>query len=232
MRSPGRSVRVLVVDDECSVADTLALILNRSGHESIAVYSAAEAVSVAGSFKPHALLSDVMMPGMNGFELAALFRRKLLGLQTAFDERARQRGGYRTGIPRGPISSKCSDQAGLAADDSGFRRWLCRESARAGLKAHGGFSVSGCWRPSCPIFAIGQRCQPFAHRTLMPRGLMWAAQAQRKNPTILFVDDDPFQALVYTAALEGRFHPVRRVADAVEALCLVEDPESHPIWIS
>ncbi len=53
---------------------------------------------------------------------------------------------------------------------------------------------------------------------------MWAAQAQRKNPTILFVDDDPFQALVYTAALEGRFHPVRRVADAVEALCLVEDP--------
>lgn len=50
------------------------------------------------------------------------------------------------------------------------------------------------------------------------------AQAQRENLTILFVDDDPFQALVYTAALESRFHPVRRVADAVEALCLVEDP--------
>lgn len=73
MCAPGRSIRVLIVDDECSVADTLALILNRSGHESIAVYSAAEAVLVANEFKPQALLSDVMMPGMNGFELARYF---------------------------------------------------------------------------------------------------------------------------------------------------------------
>lgn len=73
MRVPGSSVRVLIVDDECSVADTLALILNRSGHVSVAVYSAAEAVAVAGSFKPQALLSDVVMPGMNGFQLAQHF---------------------------------------------------------------------------------------------------------------------------------------------------------------
>lgn len=43
------------------------------------------------------------------------------------------------------------------------------------------------------------------------------------NSTILFVDDDPFQALAYTAALEDRFPEVRRVATAAEALCLVED---------
>lgn len=73
MNASGRSVRVLVVDDECSVADTLALILNRSGHQSVAVYSAAEAVTVAGTFKPQALLSDVVMPGMNGYELAHYF---------------------------------------------------------------------------------------------------------------------------------------------------------------
>lgn len=71
-----RSIRVLVVDDEPSVADTLALILNRSGHESVAVYSAAEAVTVAAQFRPQALLSDVVMPGMNGFELAHYFAEK------------------------------------------------------------------------------------------------------------------------------------------------------------
>ena len=54
---------------------------------------------------------------------------------------------------------------------------------------------------------------------------MQNAQAPGDNLTILFVDNDPFQALAYTAALEGRFHHVRRVATAAEALCLVEDPK-------
>lgn len=53
----------------------------------------------------------------------------------------------------------------------------------------------------------------------------WGRTSPGEKLTILFVDDDPFQALVYTAALEGRFHQVLRVADAVEALCLVEDPK-------
>lgn len=73
MSSTAHALRVLVVDDEHAVADTLALILNRSGHESVATYSGVEAVNAAQTFHPHALLSDVMMPGMNGIELARYF---------------------------------------------------------------------------------------------------------------------------------------------------------------
>jgi CheY-like chemotaxis protein len=43
--------------------------------------------------------------------------------------------------------------------------------------------------------------------------------------TILLVDDDPLQASVRKSILEKRFPDVRRVADAAEALCLVEE---HP----
>jgi CheY-like chemotaxis protein len=40
--------------------------------------------------------------------------------------------------------------------------------------------------------------------------------------TILLVDDEPLQALVRKSILEKRFASVRRVADAAEALCLIE----------
>lgn len=43
--------------------------------------------------------------------------------------------------------------------------------------------------------------------------------------TILLVDDDPFQASVRKSILEKRFSDVIRVADAAEALCLVEQPQ-------
>jgi len=42
--------------------------------------------------------------------------------------------------------------------------------------------------------------------------------------TILLVDDDPLQAFARKSILEKRFHDVQRVADASEALCLVEQP--------
>ena len=44
-------------------------------------------------------------------------------------------------------------------------------------------------------------------------------------PTILLVDGDPLQALVRKSILETKFQNVRRVADAVEALCLLEQPQ-------
>jgi CheY-like chemotaxis protein len=40
--------------------------------------------------------------------------------------------------------------------------------------------------------------------------------------TILLVEDDPLQAFVRMSVLEKRFPDVRRVADAAEALCLIE----------
>ena len=42
--------------------------------------------------------------------------------------------------------------------------------------------------------------------------------------TILLVDDDPLPAHLRKAALERRFHEVRRVSDTSDALCLIEQP--------
>lgn len=63
--------RVLVVDDDHLVADTLALIFAKSGFDSRATYSADQALECARTFSPDLLLCDVTMPGRDGLALVS-----------------------------------------------------------------------------------------------------------------------------------------------------------------
>jgi DNA-binding NtrC family response regulator len=69
--------RVLVVDDERVVADSLALILRGRGFESRATYSGEDAAEVALDWKPDAVISDVIMGKMDGVALAVLLAQAL-----------------------------------------------------------------------------------------------------------------------------------------------------------
>lgn len=62
--------RVLVVDDERLLADTTGAILRRAGYEVKVAYDGFDAVEFVRSFGPDYLLTDILMPGMNGVELA------------------------------------------------------------------------------------------------------------------------------------------------------------------
>jgi DNA-binding response OmpR family regulator len=72
--SPYRPV-VMVVDDESVIADTLAEILSRSGYAAITAYDANEALECALLTPPELLITDVVLPGMSGIELAITMRR-------------------------------------------------------------------------------------------------------------------------------------------------------------
>lgn len=71
---PLNKVRVLVVDDDRMVADTSAKVLDSFGYECYAAYNAADALACAETFTPDLVLSDVMMPDMNGVELCMQIR--------------------------------------------------------------------------------------------------------------------------------------------------------------
>ena len=73
MNSAGKK-RVLVVDDEHLIADTLARIFSDAGYESRAVYSAEGALGLIPSWPPHFALVDVILPAMNGIDLAILLK--------------------------------------------------------------------------------------------------------------------------------------------------------------
>ena len=64
--------RVLIVDDERAVADTLAVVFSFNGYVARAVYSAEEALAMVADYRPELAIIDVYLPGMNGINLATL----------------------------------------------------------------------------------------------------------------------------------------------------------------
>lgn len=61
--------RVLIVDDDRLVADTLSLIFAKSGFEARVAYSADDALETAREFAPNLLLCDITMPARDGLSL-------------------------------------------------------------------------------------------------------------------------------------------------------------------
>jgi CheY-like chemotaxis protein len=62
--------RILIVDDEHVVADTLVMVFAKSGYEARAAYSAEEALALIPIWMPLLAIIDVYLPGMNGIDLA------------------------------------------------------------------------------------------------------------------------------------------------------------------
>jgi CheY-like chemotaxis protein len=69
--------RILVVDDEPIIADTIVQILNRSGFIAEAAYGGKEAIAAARRLTPELILSDVLMPHIDGVEAAIAIQKFL-----------------------------------------------------------------------------------------------------------------------------------------------------------
>jgi len=66
--------RVVVVEDNADARDMLCDLLTRAGFDCRAVGDGIAALDVIGTFKPHAAIIDVGLPGIDGFELARRIR--------------------------------------------------------------------------------------------------------------------------------------------------------------
>lgn len=71
-----RKASVLVVDDEKNIADTVAMILIAAGYEAKSAYDGSSALSMTREQPPDLMISDVVMPGLNGIELAITIRKE------------------------------------------------------------------------------------------------------------------------------------------------------------
>ena len=62
--------RILLVDDELTIAETLALVFASGGYEVRVAWSAEQAVDTIANWQPDLAVLDVMLPQMNGIDLA------------------------------------------------------------------------------------------------------------------------------------------------------------------
>jgi len=76
--------RILVVDDEKSISDLIATSLRFVGFDVRTAASGSEALTVAEGFKPHAVVLDVMLPDIDGFEVCRQLRSEGLNIGVLF----------------------------------------------------------------------------------------------------------------------------------------------------
>ncbi len=105
-------VRVLVVDDDADSRDFLVFALKDSGAIATAVNSTSSALTVLGSFKPDALISDIGMPDEDGYTLI----RQVRSLSTA-------EGGK---IPAIAVTAYAGDKDRHEAITAGFQRHMSK----------------------------------------------------------------------------------------------------------
>jgi PAS domain S-box-containing protein len=73
-RMPNK-LRILVVDDNCDITETLAILLGNDGHQVLTANNSHTALEIAKAERPDVILLDIGLPEMNGHELAQEIRR-------------------------------------------------------------------------------------------------------------------------------------------------------------
>ena len=68
--------RVMIVDDDANIAELISLYLAKECYETKIVYDGEEALKVFPEFRPNIILLDLMLPGMDGYQVCREIRRR------------------------------------------------------------------------------------------------------------------------------------------------------------
>lgn len=69
--------RILIVDDDQNIAELISLYLMRECYETEMVYDGESALTAIKSFKPHLILLDLMLPGIDGYQVCRQVRQEM-----------------------------------------------------------------------------------------------------------------------------------------------------------
>lgn len=73
-----RALRIVLVDDDKDTVNTLAAILEDEGHKVLRVYSGVDAMYAIRRFEPHAVICDISMPKVTGYDVVRAIRSQFI----------------------------------------------------------------------------------------------------------------------------------------------------------
>lgn len=101
---PSTSRRVLIADDNRDGAESLAMLVEFSGHQVFLAHTGGDALQMAAAHRPHIAILDIGMPGMDGYQVAQQIRDQIWGAHMILialtgwgqedDKRRAQRAGF------------------------------------------------------------------------------------------------------------------------------------------
>jgi two-component system OmpR family response regulator len=82
--SDPNALRILVVDDEPNIVDVISMALRFQGFAVATAASGAEALTQVADFRPHLVVLDIMLPDMEGFDVAERLSAKRIDVPIIF----------------------------------------------------------------------------------------------------------------------------------------------------
>ena len=102
--------KILIVDDEKDIVETLAFMLKAKGYECISAYDGEAGLSLAKSQNPDLVILDVMMPKINGYKICRLLK---------FDTKYKD-------IPIIMVTARSQDEDKLIGEETGADEYITK----------------------------------------------------------------------------------------------------------
>ena len=102
--------KILIVDDEKDIVETLSFMLQAKGFECIAAYDGEEGLNLAKKVNPDLVILDVMMPKINGYKICRLLK---------FDNKYKN-------IPIIMITARSQDEDKIIGEETGADEYITK----------------------------------------------------------------------------------------------------------
>jgi two-component system OmpR family response regulator len=70
-------ITILIVDDEKSIVDFIKMGLEAEGYTVYSAFDGNEAIELAKKINPHVIILDIMLPGMDGYEVCSRIKKSI-----------------------------------------------------------------------------------------------------------------------------------------------------------
>lgn len=102
--------KILIVDDEADIVETLKFVLEAEGYECYAAYDGEDGLNIAKEVTPDLMILDVMMPKINGYKISRLLK---------YDKKYKD-------IPIIMITARSQEEDKLIGEESGVNEYITK----------------------------------------------------------------------------------------------------------